>query len=283
MRFGVSIWLWTSPVNNETIERYLPKIAEMGFDTVEIPVEDPGSLDPARILSALSDSGLHVTTCAAMGEGRDLLSRDVKVRQQTMTYFRDSVDFAKKIGSKRFVGPLYSEVGRLWKSTAEEKESETRLLVSQLQELSEYAAERDVVICLEALNRFETSYLNLTEDTVDIIRQVNHDHCQVMIDLFHAGIEEKSLGDAIRTAGANLHHFQVAENDRGTPGTGQFDWDDIAAALKEIAYDGDVIIETFSQDNELLAKAAAIWRPLAAGPDELARDGLAFLKDLLGS
>lgn len=281
MRFGVSIWLWTSPVTNEVIEHYLPEIAKLGFDTAEIPVEDPGSLDPLRVAKALEENGLHVTTCAAMGPGRDLLSPDRQVRDQTMKYFRDSIDFANRIGSKRFVGPLYSEVGRLWKSTEDEKEAETRLLVAQLRELAEYAAEKDVVLCLEALNRFETSYLNLTIDTVDVIRQVNHDHCQVMIDLFHAGIEEKSLGDAIRTAGSHLFHFQVAENDRGTPGTGQFDWDDIAAALKEIHYSGDIVIETFSQDNELLAKAAAIWRPLAAGPDELAADGLAFLKKIL--
>lgn len=281
MRLGVSIWLWTSPVTNEVIEHYLPKIADMGFDTAEIPVEDPGSLDADRVRNAFERSGLHVTTCAAMGPGRDLLSPDEQVRKDTMTYFRDSIDFANKVGSKRFVGPLYSEVGRLWKSTEEEKKSETDLLVSQLKKLAEYAAEKDVVLCLEALNRFETSYLNLTKDTVDIIKQVNHDHCQVMIDLFHAGVEEKSLGDAIRTAGAHLFHFQVAENDRGTPGTGQFDWKDIAAALKEIEYDGDVVIETFSQDNEMLAKAAAIWRPLAPSADDLAKDGFAFLKELL--
>ncbi|MGM0459737.1 MAG: sugar phosphate isomerase/epimerase family protein, partial [Bacteroidota bacterium] len=111
--------------------------------------------------------------------------------------------------------------------------------------------------------------------------QVDHPSCKIMIDLFHAGIEEKSLGDAIRTAGRDLYHLQVAENDRGTPGTGQFDWDDIAAALNEINYDRHVIIETFSQDNELLAKAAAIWRPLAESPDILAKDGLNFMKKLL--
>ena len=282
MRFGVSIWLWTSPVNNETIEHYLPKIAEMGFDTAEIPVEDPSTLDSGRIKKALEENHLHVTTCAAMGEGRDLLSPDEKVREQTMAYFRDSIDFDNQVGAKRYVGPLYSEVGRLWKTTEEEKKEETRLLVSQLQELAEYAAEKDVVVCLEALNRFETSFLNLTKDTVDIVRQVDHDNCQVMIDLFHAGIEEKSLGDAIRTAGSRLGHIQVAENDRGTPGTGHFDWEDIASALREIEYEGDVVIETFSQDNELLAKAAAIWRPLASGPDELATEGLAFLKKLMG-
>lgn len=102
-----------------------------------------------------------------------------------------------------------------------------------------------------------------------------------MIDLFHAGIEEKNLGNAIRKAGDNLYHFQVAENDRGTPGTGQFDWHEIATALKEIGYNRHVIIETFTPDNELLAKAAAIWRPLAESPDQLAEEGLSFLKKIL--
>src|SRR5690625_6860576 len=102
-----------------------------------------------------------------------------------------------------------------------------------------------------------------------------------MIDLFHAGIEEKSLGDAIRTAGSRLGHIQVAENDRGTPGTGHFDWEDIASALREIEYDGDVVIESFSQDNELIAKAATLWRPLALGPHALAAERTAFLIKLM--
>src|SRR5690625_6582513 len=101
-----------------------------------------------------------------------------------------------------------------------------------------------------------------------------------MIDLFHAGIEEKSLGDAIRTAGSRLGHIQVAENDRGTPGTGHFDWEDIASALREIEYDGDVVIETFSQDNEMRAKAGAIWQPIAHGPGDLAAERDDFVRKL---
>src|SRR5690625_1791866 len=156
MRFGVSIWLWTSPVNNETIEHYLPKIAEMGFDTAEIPVEDPSTLDSGRIKKALEENHLHVTTCAAMGEGRDLLSPDEKVREQTMDDLSDSIEFASQVRAKEYVGPPISEVGRLWKAAEQAKEEETRLLVSQLQERAEYAADKEVLVCLEALNRFET-------------------------------------------------------------------------------------------------------------------------------
>ncbi|MDZ7719196.1 MAG: sugar phosphate isomerase/epimerase family protein [Balneolaceae bacterium] len=281
MKFGVSLWLWTAPVTNEVIEEYAPKIADLGFDTVEIPLEDPAELDCEKARKAVEENGLTLTTCAAMGGGRDLIHPDKSVRDDGMKYMEDSLDAAEKLGSELFVGPLASEVGRLWESDDAQRKEETELLVTQLREVADYAASKDITICLEALNRFETSFLNLTSQVCEVIDQVDHPNCKVMIDLFHAGIEEKNLGDAIRTAGDNLYHFQVAENDRGTPGTGQFDWNGIAKALKEIGYDRHVIIETFTQDNELLAKAAAIWRPLAESPDQLAKDGLSFLKKLL--
>lgn len=280
MKFGVSLWLWTAPVNNQVIEEYAPKIAELGFDTVEIPLEDPNTLDCKKARKAVEGNGLSLTTCAAMGGGRDLIHPDRSVRDEGMQYMKDSLDAAAELGSELFVGPLASEVGRLWESDEKQREEETKLLVGQLQKIADYAASNNITICLEALNRFETSFLNLTSQVCDVIERVNHPNCKVMIDLFHAGIEEKSLGDAIRTAGDNLYHFQVAENDRGTPGTGQFDWDEIATALQEIGYDRHIIIETFTQDNELLAKAAAIWRPLADSPDQLAKDGLSFLKSI---
>lgn len=281
MKFGVSLWLWTSPVTNDVIEEYAPKIAEFGFDTVELPLEDPAALDCKKARKVIEENGLSLTTCAAMGGGRDLIHPDKSVRDNGIQYMKDSLDAAEVLGSRLFVGPLASEVGRLWQSDETQREKETSLLVSQLKEISEYAEKKNITICLEALNRFETSFLNLTSQVNEVIERVDHPSCKVMIDLFHAGIEEKNLGDAIRTAGENLYHFQVAENYRGTPGTGQFDWDEIASALKEIGYDGHVIIETFSPDNELLAKAAAIWRPLAESPDILAKDGLSFIKKLL--
>src|SRR5690606_38963892 len=91
---------------------------------------------------------------------------------------------------------------------------------------------------------------------------------------------EKSPADALREAGDRLIHLQVAENDRGTPGTGHLPWVDVAAALHDIDYGGKVVIETFTDRVEAIARAAAIWRPPAPDPDTLARDGLAFLRRL---
>jgi D-psicose/D-tagatose/L-ribulose 3-epimerase len=102
-----------------------------------------------------------------------------------------------------------------------------------------------------------------------------------MLDTFHMNIEEKSLGDAIRAVGPRLQHVHACENDRGAPGSGNVTWEAVAKALKEIHYDGPVVIESFTPEVKSIARAVSIWRPLAASQDALAADGLAFLKHLL--
>ena len=131
---------------------------------------------------------------------------------------------------------------------------------------------------VETLNRFETSFLNTTAQALELIDRVDHPSVGLALDVFHLGIEEKHVGDALRSAGRRLVHLQVAENDRGTPGTGSLPWRDVAKALQEIEYTGRVVIETFSDRVEAIARAAAIWRPLAPDSDTLAREGLAFLR-----
>jgi D-psicose/D-tagatose/L-ribulose 3-epimerase len=104
---------------------------------------------------------------------------------------------------------------------------------------------------------------------------------KLMMDTFHANIEEKNLGKAIEAAGSLLVHMHANENDRGTPGTGHVMWSEVRDALKKVKFSGTLVIESFSTEVKEIARAAAIWRPLAPSPDSLARDGLAFLKKLM--
>ncbi len=89
--------------------------------------------------------------------------------------------------------------------------------------------------------------------------------------------------EAVRTAGDLLAHVHASESNRGTPGAGLAAWDDLAAGLREIGYDGPIVIETFTPEVKEIARAAAIWRPLAPSQDSLAQNGLHFLKRLLAS
>ena len=49
-------------------------------------------------------------------------------------------------------------------------------------------------------------------------------------------------------------------------------------ALDAVGYTGALSIESFTARNASIATTASIWRPLAESQDQLAEDGLAFLR-----
>ena len=279
MTIGISTWVWTSPATTDALETLIPHIASLGYDVVELPVEYVEQFDVARVRAAADASGIGVSVCAVITAGRDLLIPDEV--EAGIAYLEWCIDAAYALGSPVVAGPFYSAVGRCWRSTAEERTKDLGSLANVLRTLGAYGSARGVSLAIETLNRFETSFLNTTAQALELIHLVNHPHVGLCLDVFHLGIEEKSLGAAIRAAGPHLKHVQVAENDRGTPGTGQLAWAEFATALRVIAYDGRVVIETFSHRVESIARAAAIWRPLASDSDSLATEGLAFLRQLL--
>jgi D-psicose/D-tagatose/L-ribulose 3-epimerase len=282
MKIGVNTWVWTSPLTTESLLTLIPKVAEMGFDWIELPLENVDDFDHKTAASLIRDHGLGVSVCAVIGADRDLIHPDQSVRENGAAYVRRAVEAAQAIGAQNLVGPIYSAVGRTWQSSREERAGDMEILVEGLRPLAAFAAERGVVLCLEPLNRFETSFINTAEQAVEVVDAVGHPACQMMLDTFHMNIEEKSLGDAIRTVGPRLRHVHSCENDRGAPGSGHIAWDEVAQALNEIGYDGPVVIESFSAEVKTIARAAAIWRPLAASQDALAADGLQFLRQRLG-
>jgi D-psicose/D-tagatose/L-ribulose 3-epimerase len=279
MQLGISTWVWTSPATTEVLETLLPHIASLGFDVIELPIETVGQFDVTRAGELARAHGLDISICAVIGPGRDLLVSGEA--DEGIRYLRSCIDVAQTLGSPTVAGPFYSAVGRCWRSTPEERARDVDQVARTLRGLGEYAADRGVVLGVETLNRFETSFLNTTAQALELIDRVDHPSVGLALDVFHLGIEEKHVGDALRAAGPRLVHLQVAENDRGTPGTGSLPWRDIAKALREIDYAGRVVIETFSDRVEAIARAAAIWRPLAPDSDTLAREGLAFLRGLL--
>jgi D-psicose/D-tagatose/L-ribulose 3-epimerase len=281
MQFGVNTWVWTSPLTTKELENLAPKVAGMGFDWIEIPLEGLGDLEPGRGRAIVRDYGLGVSTCAAMGPDRDLVHPDPAIQQNGMAYIRGCIDITGRLGATNLVGPIYSAVGRTWQATPDERARDIDLLVKNLGALARYAGDHGVVICIEPLNRFETSLINLATQAIEVVDRVDHPSCRIMLDTFHMNVEEKSLGNAIRAAGPRLHHVHACENDRGAPGSGNVTWPDVKQGLADIGYDGPVVIESFTAKVKSIARAAAIWRALAPTQDDLAQDGLRFLRGLL--
>jgi D-psicose/D-tagatose/L-ribulose 3-epimerase len=281
MKIGVNTWVWTSPVTTEELEKLAPHVKEIGFDWIEVPLESLEDMDHRRGRQIIDEYGLGVSTCAAMGPDRDLIHADPAIRESGMAYVRGAIQATHDLGATNLVGPIYSAVGRTWQSTADERARDTDLLVENLSALAEFAGDHGVILCIEPLNRFETSFFNLAEQVIPVVDRVGHPNCRVMLDTFHMNIEEKSLGAAIRSVGPRLKHLHACENDRGAPGSGNVTWQEVGSALRDIHYDGPVVIESFTAKVKSIARAAAIWRTLAPSQDALARDGLQFLRQLL--
>jgi D-psicose/D-tagatose/L-ribulose 3-epimerase len=277
MRFGINSFLFTSPFTTESSALFR-QFRRWGFDTVEIPIEDPSHIDPAKVRAAADKAGIAIgSVCACMGPGRDF--RGTAEEQATaMTYCKALIDQAVVLGCPSLIGPVYSVVGKADAVEPAQQKQEWALVVKNLKELAAYARAKGVTICIEPLNRFETDFLNTCDQGLRLVRAVKSPAVKLHLDTFHMNIEEKDQAAAIRKAGKLLGHFHACGSDRGTPGGDHIAWPAIVKALKAVGYKGDVVIESFTTDVKVIARAAAIWRRIEPRRNDIAIKGLAFLR-----
>lgn len=277
MRYGLNSFLLVSPFTNDSCSLF-SQIRKWKFDTIEIPIEDPDHIDPSYVKEELDRANLACgSICACMGPDRDL--RGTREQQKTGSqYLKRLLEQAAEMDCPRIIGPVYSAVGRADAHTDKEKERHWNAVVRNLKQVCDHAEKLGREICLEPLNRFETDMINTCDQGLKMIKDVDSKALKLHLDTFHMNIEEKDPAKAIRKAGKRLGHFHACGSDRGTPGNDHIDWEPIVAALKDIKYDGDIVIESFTTDVKVIARAAAIWRPMEKTRNEIATKGIAFLK-----
>jgi D-psicose/D-tagatose/L-ribulose 3-epimerase len=275
--FGVSTFILVSPFTDQDVDQF-DVAKEMGYDLIEVCIEDPGVVSAGALKKASERTGLPVSICGAFGPDRDVSHEDPEKRQLGIDYLKLCVDIAQAVGSPHVAGPMYSATGKARLLPPEAREQQRQWAADSLREVADYAAERGVTLAIEPLNRFETDLVNTVEQGLELCELIGRDNVGLMLDTFHMNIEEKHIGEAITSAGDKVFHFQVSENDRGTPGSGHVPWSETFEALKSIDYQGSIVVESFLPTVEEIAKAVSLWRPVAPSMDALARDGLTFLR-----
>jgi len=280
MTFGASTFIWVSPFSNDTLNLF-DKAKNMGFDVLEICVENPSTIDINAINKASHKTGVEVLICGAFGSDRDISSEDHDTRENGVRYIKQCIDIAHETGSPIVSGPMYAAVGLTRLLSAEERLRQWQRSASNMKIVADYAASKNIKLAIEPLNRFETDFINTVEQGLDFLELVNFDNVGFLLDTFHMNIEEKDIKDAIKLAGNKLFNFHACANDRGTPGEDHLPWSSIADGLKEIKYDGYLVIESFTTAITEIAKAVSLWRPLAESQDALAQNGLKFLKQTI--
>lgn len=281
MKFGVNTFVWVSPCTTAAVRDLAPKVKDMGFDILEIACENPSFTDMGAIRAELDRNGLSGIICGAFGLDRNISSSNPQYVSNAKAYIRWLIDAAVVVGSPLVVGPMYSAVGKDHLEDDAARKAEWDCAVEGVREMATYAAEKGVRLALETLNRFETDMLNVVSQGLEFVDQVGMPNVGLHLDTFHMHLEERSSASAIRQASGRIFHFHACENDRGVPGTGQVHWQDVAAALKDVKYDGAVVIESFTSQVKEIARAVCIWREIAPSQDAIASDGLKFLKSLL--
>lgn len=274
MKFGMNLLLWTGELNDGILP-VLESLKRMGYDGVELPLFNP-DLDYVAWGKQLDDLGLERTAVTVRGEEDNPISPDPAVRAKGVENTKRALDCCQASGATTLVGPYHSALGYF--TGAGPTAEEWKWAVESMQQVAEYAGQVGVVLGLECLNRFECYLLNTHADSARFVKEVGHPNCRAMYDTFHANIEEKSIAGAIRDCADVLCHVHISENDRSTPGQGNVRWAENFDTLKEVGYDGWMMIEAFGLALPELVAATKIWRRMYQSEEQLASDGLAFMK-----
>jgi D-psicose/D-tagatose/L-ribulose 3-epimerase len=204
------------------------------------------------------------------------ISPDAAVRAAGIANTKKVLDCCAAAGATHLVGPYHSALGVF--SGQGPTEDEWKWGVDSMRQVAEHAGSVGVMLGIECLNRFETYLLNTHADAARFAKEVDHPNCRIMYDTFHANIDEKNIADAIRGCADMTCHVHISENDRSTPGSGNVRWAENFDTLKEVGYDGWLMIEAFGLALPELVAATKIWRRMYESEEQLARDGLAFMK-----
>ena len=283
MKFGINTLLYAGTFTDEHVKDLFGKFKETGFDGVEIALEKKGDIDYKKTLKAYKDNGMVCSSiCGMFGEDRDIRGPNKEYIKGGLSYIKDCLEACVELECNLFTGPVYSAVGRASMVGPDEKKIQWDTAVENLGTVCKWAEKYGIYVAIEPLNRFETDFINICSDAVRMVKDVGSRMLKIHLDTFHMGIEEKSSSMAVLDAGYDLlYMLHASENDRGAAGTGQVHWKPVADALRRINYDKWVVVESFTPENKVIAKAASIWRQTEKSNFILAEKSLRFLKGLL--
>jgi D-psicose/D-tagatose/L-ribulose 3-epimerase len=278
LKIGVSFFAWTARFTSTHLS-ILPSLREHGLDGFEIPMFDPGELPVAEIRRAAEANGLDCSVCAILPAGINPISPDAEVRKSSLRHLIRCVETTAEVGGKLLGGPLFAPIGYLpWHRRTDE---EWKWAVEAFQRVGEILEANDLTLSIEPVNRSETFFLRTAEDAKSLCEDVGNPHIGVTIDTFHANIEEQSIPQAVLSLGTRLKHMHASENDRGLLGSGHVDFTAIVAALRQIGYDGYLMIEGFGYSAEETNSPGFLWANVDLSPEEMAFQGARYLRGLL--
>lgn len=287
MQHGIYYAYWEKQWEGDYLY-YVDKVARLGFDILEIaasPLPDYTDEQIKALRDCAKNNNIRLTAGHGPAPDCNIASSDPSIRAHALEFYKKLFEVMEKLDITLIGGGIYS----YWPvdySKPIDKEGDWERSVEGIRKMADIAAENNITLCLEVLNRFEGYLLNCSEEGTRFVRQVDKANVKVMLDTFHMNIEETSIGDAIRTAGSLLGHLHTGECNRLVPGKGRTPWREIHDALRDIQYDKTVVMEPFVQTGGKVGSDIKVWREMVPDLseeklDKDAQDALKFQRYML--
>jgi len=276
-KIGFNLLAWSASIGEEFYP-HIERLNKTGYDILEFAM---GNRDPKAykaLGTLLADLGMEATAVTVLPAEANPVSPDAAVRQQAIDLLKVDIDMAVETGARILCGPIHSAFATF--SSRAPQPVEVEYCAEVLRAAGDHAEQADMTLAVESLNRFECYLSNTTAQLKQICDLADHPRVKAMFDTHHANIEEKSIAGAIDTIASDLVHVHISENDRGTPGDGHIDFAEVFTKLREIHYDGPLVIEAFTRDDVEFANAINVWRTFSE-PWDIAEQGLNFIRQQL--
>lgn len=288
MKYGIYVAYWLNEWG-AAYEPYIDKVAAMGYDILEISCASfnqeyatDAQLDALRAYA--ESKGVGLTAGYGPTPEQNISSKDEKVVKSALDFFEKLMPKLHRLGITELGGGLYS----YWPvdyTKPVDKPGDWKRSVANSRIVADVAAAYGVNLNMEVLNRFEGYLLNTCEEALRFVDEVGKPNVRVMLDTFHMNIEEDNIAGAIRQAGKKLGHLHLGEANRKVPGKGSLPWNEIGLALRDIGYEGAVVMEPFVMQGGTIGSQIKVWRDLLPDTSEAVLDhdaqyALHFLKQV---
>jgi sugar phosphate isomerase/epimerase len=207
----------------------------------EIPAAERRSIRDAAARNQIEIAGIHWVLVKP--EGLYVNHTDAAIRARTAKYFCDLVDFGADIGGKIMVVGSPKQRNVL---PGVSREQAWEWMAETFRDAVKRAEERRFTVCLEPLSTAETNFINTAAEAIEFVQQFNSPAFRIILDVKAMCAEAKPIPQIIRESWPHFAHFHANDKNLKGPGFGDVDFKPIAAALREVGYDGCVSVEVFN-------------------------------------
>lgn len=270
--FGVHTSMWTMSWDAHGAARAIAAAKASGMDFIEIALLDPAGTDADLGRRLLKEAELPAVCSLGLPEA----AWPSRHPERAVEFLTLALEKAAGLGAQALTGVTYGGIGERTglPPTTQELDNVARALSA----VARIARSHGILLGIEPVNRYESHLINTAAQGVEMIERIGAENMFLHLDTYHMNIEEKGAGNGILAARAHLRYIHLSESDRGTPGRGTCDWDEIFATLAAIGFEGGLAMESFINMPPEIAHGLSVWRPVAPSAEEVIGRGLPFLR-----